>query len=87
MAKVVASCSSRILIHDAGNPKSSNYTTATSGGTGLQPTLTFPSTSHASGSKISSLAWSHNNQIIASGADDGQIVLSLAQTGKKVHTI
>lgn len=36
---------------------------------------------------INALAWSHNNQIVASGANDGQIVLSSAQTGKKVHAI
>jgi len=43
--------------------------------------------SHVSGTKINALAWSHNNQIIASGGEDGQVVLSLALTGKKLHTI
>ena len=33
------------------------------------------------------MAWSHNNQIIASGGEDGQIVLSASNSGKKVHTI
>lgn len=37
--------------------------------------------------KINALAWSHNNQIIAQGFDDGIIQLSAANSGKKVHQI
>ena len=37
--------------------------------------------------KINSICWSHNNQIIAQGFDDGIIQLSAANSGKKVHQI
>ena len=33
------------------------------------------------------LAWSHNNQILATGDDNGHICLSSAQSGKKVFQI
>ena len=41
---------------------------------------------HYQGARINSVAWSHNNMITASGADDGQIILSQAATGQKLHT-
>ena len=83
---IVASASSKVLLHDLSQAKFSSYSTATSGGTGLQPLPVFSSLKHA-GSKINCLAWSHNNQIVASGYDDGLIQLSAAQNGKTVHQI
>lgn len=86
-AQTVASSSTKILLHDVGKAKSNHYNTATSGGTGIQPTVVFPWTNSSQGQKINALAWSHNNQIVAAGSDDGQIVLSSSANGKKVHTI
>ena len=85
-AQCVASSSTKILIHDVARAKSNNYNTATSGGTGIQPTVVFPWTNSQQSQKINALAWSHNNQIVASGGDDGAIVLSSSANGKKVHT-
>ena len=36
---------------------------------------------HLQGARVNSVAWSHNNMITASCADDGQIILSQAATG------
>lgn len=74
-------------MHDLSQAKFSSYSTAQSGGTGLQPLPNFSSKGQFGGSKIYCLAWSHNNQILAHGYDDGQIVLSAANNGKKVHSI
>ena len=41
---------------------------------------------HYANARINSVAWSHNNMITASCADDGQIILSQAATGQKLHT-
>ena len=60
MSKIVASCSTKVLVHDLDNSKSTNYNTATTGGTGLQPSLTFSAAHHLQG-KINAVAWSHNN--------------------------
>jgi WD40 repeat protein len=68
MSKVVASCSNRILLHDINQSKPQSFSSATSGGTGLQPAMAF---SHHQQGKISSMAWSQDNQIIASGGEDG----------------
>lgn len=40
---------------------------------------------HLQGARVNSVAWSHNNMITASCADDGQIILSQAATGQKLH--
>ena len=71
-------------MHDTSLAKQSCYNTSTSGGTGLQPKFSLGA-AHFQGSVVTSLAWSHNNQIIASGATDGNIILSSAATGAKVH--
>jgi WD40 repeat protein len=41
---------------------------------------------HYQGSRVNHAVWSHNNVIVASGGDDGQIILSKADNGQKMHT-
>ena len=74
-------------MHDVSQAKFSSYTTATGGGTGIQPLGIYSNKAVYGGAKINCLAWSHNNQIISHGYDDGQIVLTAAASNKKVHTI
>lgn len=86
-AQTVASASTKLLLHDVSKATPACYSSGTSGGTGLQPLPVFSSMKNYGANKINSVAWSHNNQIIAQGFDDGIIQLSAANSGKKVHQI
>jgi|688.fasta_scaffold130906_2 hypothetical protein len=85
MAKTIASASTAVMIHDLAAIEES---------TEVAPQTVI--TSHYLNARINSVAWSHNSKclnslhtsldlILASGADDGQIILSQASSGQKLH--
>lgn len=65
MTYQLASASSIVLVHDLQGSDES-----------YEVTPTTMINQHFAGARINSVAWSHNNLITASCADDGQIVLS-----------
>ena len=59
--KQLVSSSTKIIIHDISGAKASQYNSATLSGSGVQPQNIFAQNSHFFGSKINTVAWSHNN--------------------------